>query len=452
MSQNPEKYFLSEVRKRQQKKIKRIGQIVGVILLIVGVVIGLAHWLRQSNPLIVNSLAIPAITLFSLVLVSIVIFRFVNRSQVPLLRRINPKYFLGYSLLVMALIYQANPSFLNPLNNLFIHLVYNPTPPISNSPWPWKDRRTIHPIVANMPSNVETSIKSVAEYIAQHESDPYLRIKALHDYVISRTVYDLDVLKTGIRPSQDAQTVFQTHKAVCEGYANLFMELGRAIGEKIVYIEGKIRRDLAPIDLIPMRLRLVNPNYDWTLHAWNAVKILDNWQLVDVTWDDNDTGAPEISYTSDYLMLPPKAMAVSHSPRYAAWQLQDSDAQNSFENKPILTPSFFAEKLELISPSDYQTKVEKSAEIKIKNPQSHKQLVAIFTKTQQTQLSFWELLENEDSSVKQRDIRKCETEQNAVGETQISCQFKEAGDYQVFIVSIDGKKIIPLGQLKFQAL
>lgn len=454
MPQNPEKYFLAEVRKRQQKKTKQIAQIVGLLLLIVGAIAGFAHLFRQSNLLKVNNLAIPAITLFSLVLVSIVILSLVNRSQSSLLRRIKLKYLLGYSLVLMALIYLANPSALNPVSNLLVRLVHNPTPPASNSPWPWKDRRTIHPIVASMPSNVETSIKSVAEYIAQRESDPYLRIKALHDYVISRIVYDLDVLKTGIRPDQDAQTVFQTHKAVCEGYAKLFMALGRAIGENIVYIEGRIRRDLAPLDLIPRELRLITSNYNWTLHAWNAVKVSDNWQLVDVTWDDNDAVAPEISYSSDYLIPPPKVMALSHSPHQAVWQLLNSEAQNIFEKKPILTPSFFADELELISPTEYQTNVEKTAEIKIKNPPNyHKKLVAIFNKTQQAQFSFWELSkDNEADQVKQKDIKTCESQQNAVGETQISCQFKEVGEYQVFMYSIDGKKIIPIGKLKFQNL
>ena len=113
---------------------------------------------------------------------------------------------------------------------------------------------------------IEKSIKSVAEYIAQQESDPYLRIKALHDYVISRVTYDVNVLKTGLRPAQDAQTVFSTRKAVCEGYANLFMALGRAIGVDVVFIGGKVRRDLAPVDLIPTTLRLLNSNYDWTLY------------------------------------------------------------------------------------------------------------------------------------------------------------------------------------------
>jgi transglutaminase/protease-like cytokinesis protein 3 len=83
------------------------------------------------------------------------------------------------------------------------------------------------------------------------------------------------------------RTVFKTHKAVCEGYANLFLELGQEVGLDVAYIRGKVRQDLAPLDLIPEAFRLINPTYDWTLHAWNAVKVGGYWQLVDTTWDDS---------------------------------------------------------------------------------------------------------------------------------------------------------------------
>ena len=116
---------------------------------------------------------------------------------------------LVHKIILIPPVYQSNPSLIiNPINGFITFVTYKPTPPILNSPWPWKDHAMIHPSVANMPSNIETTIESVAKYIAKQESDPYLRIKAIHDYVVSRVTYDLDVLKTGIRPSQDAQTVF----------------------------------------------------------------------------------------------------------------------------------------------------------------------------------------------------------------------------------------------------
>ena len=481
MPENLEKHFLKEVRKLKQKNRNRMVQRVGVLLLLVGIVSGFAYLFFQGNPTWkIGNLAISATTLFlsiaGLILIlniAIYIIKYkilLNRYHYSLfsfefwqfsrLKRIKAKYWLGYSLLLIALIYQSNPSLIvNPFNGFVTGIVYKPKPPTLNSPWPWKENAMIHPIIANMPSNIETTIESVAKYIVQQESDPYLRIKAIHDYVISRVTYDLDVLKTGIRPAQDAQTVFLTHKGVCEGYANLFMALGRAMGADVVYVRGKIRRDLAPIDLIPKVFRLLYSDYDWTNHAWNAVKILDNWQLVDTTWDDRDSSELG-SYSADYLILPPQVMSMSHFPQQLNWQLlHRREDYKTFENKPILTPQFFMDELMLISPTEYQTNVQKVAAIKIASyPNYQNKIVALFTKAQKVESSLWDLpksgnlLEgNEDTQPRLQDIKKCQSQWNARGETEISCQFLEAGDYEVFVFSLE-QKVSLLGQLKFHAV
>src|SRR5262249_36512247 len=108
------------------------------------------------------------------------------------------------------------------------------------SKWPWKGA-TLHPAVSKMPASVETSIESVARYIAKHETDPTLRIKALHDYVADRVAYDSEALYSGNFPDQGAQSVFKTRKSVCAGYANLLSALAAAIGENIVVVTGYAR-------------------------------------------------------------------------------------------------------------------------------------------------------------------------------------------------------------------
>ncbi len=468
MPQNFERSFLEEVRKLKWRKRKRIVQRIGIILLIAFIASGFIYFWQQSNLFLqIGNIAINAKPLFLIIVGLIIILAvyIINNpiaklryqsfiSSLELLKTINYKYFIGFTLLLIALIYQANPLLItNPVNNFFTRLVYQPTPPKLNSPWPWTDNKTIHPIVANMPSEVETSIKSVAEYIAKKESDPYLQVKALHDYVISRVTYDLEVLTTGIRPSQDAQTVFQTHKAVCEGYANLFMALGQTIGTKVVYVPGKVRRDLAPIELIPKLLRFLKSDYDWTLHAWNAVKIADNWQLVDTTWDDSDSDALSSSYSADYLMPPPQVMSMSHFPSLVNWQLSPVLLnQNTFEKQPILAPQFFTDKLSLISPTEYETRVKNAAEILIKPPLNYqKKIAAIFTKTKEVEFSIGDLpKDNQSIEERQQDFKKCQSQQNPHGEIQISCQFTEVGDYQVLVFS-SGKKVSPIGRLKFHA-
>lgn len=412
-------------------------------------------------------------SIFGAILFSILFFYIVkkdknkrsnSRSLKTISKNQKAKSITGFVLLVITLFYYANKSqFLNLFEGAIVRLIYKPTPPTLTSPWPWNDVRDIQPSVANIPPEVEKSIQSVAEYIAQKESDPYLRIKALHDYVVSQVSYDVKVLETGIRPSQDAQTVFKTHKAVCEGYANLFMALGRAIGENVVVLNGNVRRDLAPLNFKDQVLRITNSQYDWTLHAWNSVKILDNWYLIDTTWDDSSS-SESVEYETEYLMLPPEASIVSHFPEHRDWQLLSRPIdRKTFEKNPILKPRFFAEGLDLILPTEYQTKVTHTnmGSITVKKPKLYqKEILAFFQKEEATKnpSSVWELTvfqnldqERKSTSEREEDLTQCQTQKTSSEETQILCQFPEPGAYKVLLFGV-GQDTSYFGQFKFTTL
>jgi len=153
----------------------------------------------------------------------------------------------------------------------------------------WSVEASIHPAVAQMPTSVETSIASVAQYIAQQEKDPFLRVKALHDYVADRIAYDAPAyFGQSPRPPQDAETVFRTHKAVCAGYAKLLEALGQAIEEDIVYVVGDSRSQVSDLS--------------GNGHAWNAAKIEGHWYLIDATWDSGYVNASGFTkrYSTSY--------------------------------------------------------------------------------------------------------------------------------------------------------
>lgn len=462
--------FREEVRKREQRRKRRMIRKFSSLFLIFALVVLSIYLFSQKNIILqLSNLGIDNVLLgiFGLIVIISLIVYFTNLRRSECDRKfptfslntlknlksgeIQWKYILGVTLLLSTFIYEANQS---TIDNHIHTLIYRPKPPISNQYWPWNNYVNIDPVVANIPSDVETSIQSVAEYIAREQKNPYLQVKALHDYVVSRVTYDLEVLKTGIRPPQDAKTVFQTHKAVCEGYAKLFAALGQSIGLNVVYLEGKVRRDLAPVDLISMRLRFFNSGYDWTLHAWNAVKVAGQWQLIDTTWDDSGSNESSISYNANYLMPPPKVMIISHLPDLSNWQLLKHHIdKDKFENQPLLTPHFFSEELNITSPKQYESSVQKTAVIEVNTPTNYqKKIVAIFTKAKKKEFSIGDLLENNQSNQgKKLEIQRCSNQINGPGKTKISCQLPEKGDYQVFVLSA-GKKVIPIGQLKFHAI
>ena len=225
--------------------------------------------------------------------------------------------------------------------------------------WAW-DGQGLHPVIVNMPANAETSIESVAQYIVSKESNPVLRVKALHDYVVDRVAYDAESYFAGKYPPQDAETVFRTHKSVCAGYAKLLEALGKAAGVEIVYVTGKSRSQVSELS--------------GQGHAWNGAKINGQWYLIDPTWDSGYVNSPQSGfvkrYSTDYLMTPPEVIGITHFPKDPAWQLRSNPInQGDFLRQPMMRPRFFADGLSLINPQRSQIDTNTNAVINLANPQ-----------------------------------------------------------------------------------
>jgi hypothetical protein len=253
---------------------------------------------------------------------------------------------------------QPTPTDRSPATN-------QPVRPGQSTRWPWSDVG-LHPAVANMPASVETSIESVAKYIAQREKDPFLRVKALHDYAADRIAYDAPSYVAHQYPPQDAQTVFARRNAVCAGYAELLKALGEAIGEEIIVVTGDSRSQSSDLS--------------GQSHAWNAAKIEGNWYLIDATWDSGYVKGSEFTkqFRLDYLFPPPEALVISHFPTDPVWQLLSKPVSlGDFLRQPMLRPQFFADGLKLITPSRSQTDVQGDPIIQVENPQQ-KWLVASY--------------------------------------------------------------------------
>ncbi len=234
--------------------------------------------------------------------------------------------------------------------------------------WPMKP--TLHPLVTSITSSDETSIKAVADYISSREKDPFLRIKAMNDYVADRIAYDAVALAEGRYPPQDAETVFKTRKAVCAGYSKLMVALAKHTGDEIRYVTGVSREQGGQIA--------------GGGHAWNAAKIEGAWYLIDTTWNSGSVKGTKFTkaYTTDYLFTPPEAFGVGHFPEDEQWQLRgDPIGRGEFVRQPMLRAGFFANALVLQSPKRSQVTVNTDRfEVKLKNPLGRKLLATIVSK------------------------------------------------------------------------
>jgi transglutaminase-like putative cysteine protease len=251
-----------------------------------------------------------------------------------------------------------------------------PEPPPKESPgdaaWEvgetfWPHAGTVHPVVAAMTAADEASIEAVAKHIGSREADPFRRVKALHDWVVTRLRYDSASLVPGQRKPQDAETVFRNRTGVCEGYARLLVELGKHSADRIVYVVGDVRKEsgeVAPIG-----------------HAWNAVELRGKWYLMDATWDDpvNEKGeAIDDAYRTDYLFIPPSVAVFDHLPDDAKWQLLAQPlSRGDFMRQPFARPGLARDGLTLTSPNRSVVEAKDVLELELVNPRRLNVTVAL---------------------------------------------------------------------------
>jgi transglutaminase/protease-like cytokinesis protein 3 len=210
-----------------------------------------------------------------------------------------------------------------------------------------------------MPREVETSPESVAKYIAEREPDQMQRVKALHDWVADRVAYDVPAYLANRIPEgdYDARTVFRTRLAVCGGYADLLALLGKITGDEILYVAGDARSSQSPME--------------GEGHAWNAARIGGAWYLMDATWDAGGLvlSGFEKSYQTGFLFTPPDQFAITHFPDQAKWQLLETPVSRvDFFRRPVLSPVFFANGLELLEPDRSQVSAGASVDFRLSNP------------------------------------------------------------------------------------
>jgi transglutaminase/protease-like cytokinesis protein 3 len=113
---------------------------------------------------------------------------------------------------------------------------------------------------------LDTKIASVLEALKLEKASDYKKVKAIHDYIIKRVSYDKTLKK------HTAYNALINESSVCEGYAlaayRMFTDAG---------IENRIIIGMA----------------GGGSHAWNIVKVDDNWYNIDITWDDPITSSGE---------------------------------------------------------------------------------------------------------------------------------------------------------------
>ena len=150
------------------------------------------------------------------------------------------------------------------------------------------------------------------------------------------------------------EEIFKAGKGVCLDYSRLFKKMAEFLNleSNIIIGNGKGEGDL--VGEVP----------DKENHAWNSVKINDNWYLIDVTWARIKGDTKNIKF--DYFCTNPEIFIRSHFPQEEKWQLLKKTVKIEDYSKMInIKQTFFELGFKKIFPDLSILKIDKEGKIKM---------------------------------------------------------------------------------------
>lgn len=137
--------------------------------------------------------------------------------------------------------------------------------------------------------------------------------------------------------------VFKKNKAVCDGYSRLFKTLCDLCHIECVIITGTSKTTIADIGKLPTK----------SDHAWNAIKLNGQWQLIDATWGAGSVNAKtnkfSADYTETYYCTNPERFFLKHYPDDSQWLLIKKN-EKDFANVPLYYSPAINSKMKFTSP------------------------------------------------------------------------------------------------------
>lgn len=191
-------------------------------------------------------------------------------------------------------------------------------------------------VLASVPASIQSGVfTDPADYLPQlvnclvsSASDPVLRMKYIHDWIVSNIYYDWDnyLAQKDFDPSP--YVTLTTRKTECNGLAFLFSTMCVLAGMNACNVFGYCLGTNAVVTTTPLM-----PHY------WNVVQINSNYLFIDVTYDrgnlyQNSTYTPG-PYCSGWLFVPPQYYILARYPTNQQYQfLNTPESLSAFTNTP----------------------------------------------------------------------------------------------------------------------
>jgi len=193
-----------------------------------------------------------------------------------------------------------------------------------------KNFKEIEKYVKEVPKSETINIETLAKYLKRNSKTKKEIVSRIYFWIAENVKYDWETFNNKNQTDISAISTLKNRKSICSGYANLFKAICDYIKIECVIIEGYAKG----YGYKGEKIKEIN-------HAWNAVKINNKWELIDVTWGNgvliNDNKKEEKIWCERYLLDAPDDFILEHYPINEEWQLL---------NEKITIETFFSEEME----------------------------------------------------------------------------------------------------------
>lgn len=201
------------------------------------------------------------------------------------------------------------------------------------------DFENIVPIINKTPASIIKSTTSIASYIKSEFKNQEDQLKAAFYWTATNIDYAVeDLYKKLLYESNQAliNDAFRKKRGVCQAFAGIFNELAIKLDFDSYVISGYSRQNE----------HVINSSG----HAWNAVKINENWYLFDPTWAGgyfevtrSNSNLNKSNYVKkfspEYYKVKPTEFIKTHMPFDPIWQLSEKIiSYNDFDQKRFDKP------------------------------------------------------------------------------------------------------------------
>lgn len=210
--------------------------------------------------------------------------------------------------------------------------------------------KEINQLTTDITSPFETELEKARAIFVWITDNIKYDCKQFHKPKNTKITYGSEKERIAKRQKMRETAVLRTlryKKGICQDYAALFKKMCGIVGIESEIISGFGRQNRNDIGKIPKSSN----------HAWNSVKIDDQWFLLDVTWASGGTN-PEVTkfhkkFKEGYFLTPPSDFIKNHYPTKDEFQFLESPlSKEDFSKIPFIGYGYYEAGVQEYSPKN----------------------------------------------------------------------------------------------------